>query len=135
VTGGMGTGPHDILKADGYNVFAISAAAKAIDEEKYPNRRSEFYFDIRDRAKDKRLDLSRLPKDIRQKLIRELSTPKYKVRSGRKVVEEKSEIKKRLGYSPDLADGFNLAFAPAPKAAAKPAVGGTRQVQKSYRVY
>jgi hypothetical protein len=32
---------------------------------------------------------------------------------GRKVVERKEEIKKRLGYSPDLADGVNLAFTQA----------------------
>ena len=34
----------------------------------------------------------------------------YKISGGKKVVEEKNETKKRLGESPDLADGFNLSF-------------------------
>lgn len=111
VTGGLGTGPHDILKAKGYNVVAVNSSAKANNEEQYKNKRSELWFDSRDRAKDKRLDLSRLRKDIRERLVRELSAPKYKS-PGQKIVEDKAAMKVRLGYSPDLADGMNLAFAP-----------------------
>jgi hypothetical protein len=111
VTGGLGTGPYDRLISEGYNVSAINSSNKAFNEEQYPNRRSELWFDTRDRAKDKRLDLSRLPRDVRQRLEKELSCAKYVIRSGRKVVEDKADIKKRLGYSPDLADGLNLAFA------------------------
>src|SRR5260370_12694213 len=110
VSGGLGAGPHDVLLGLGYNVIGVNSGSKATNEEQYPNRRSELWFDVRDRAREKRLDLSRLPKQIRQKLERELATPKWKVRSGRKVVEEKPDIKKRLGMSPDLADGCNLSF-------------------------
>ena len=111
VTGGLGTGPHDILKAKGFNVVAVNSSAKANNEEQYKNKRSELWFDSRDRAREKRLDLSRLRQDIRQRLERELSAPKYKA-PGQKVVEDKAQMKTRLGYSPDLADGMNLAFAP-----------------------
>jgi hypothetical protein len=110
VTGGLGTGPFDILKAEGYAAVAVNSAASANDTEQFANVRSELWFDTRGRAKERRLDLSRLAPDLRKRLIRELSTPKYAVRGGRKVVEEKAEIKKRLSASPDLADGFNLAF-------------------------
>lgn len=113
VTGGLGAGPYDHLKAEGYSVVAVNSSEKAKNEEQFKNKRSELWFDVRERAREKRLDLSRLPKELRGKLIRELSAPKYKVKSGKKVVEEKADIKKRLGYSPDLADGLNLAFAPA----------------------
>lgn len=109
VTGGLGTGPHDILKADGYAVVAVNSSEKAKNEEQYKNKRSELWFDTRDRAKEKRLDLSRLRKDIRERLERELSAPKYKA-PGQKIVEDKAQMKVRLGYSPDLADGMNLAF-------------------------
>lgn len=111
VTGGLGTGPHDILKAEGYNMVAVNSSSKANNEEQYKNKRSELWFDTRDRARGKRLDLSRLRKDTRERLIRELSAPKYKA-PGQKVVEDKAQMKARLGYSPDLADGMNLAFAP-----------------------
>jgi len=111
VTGGLGTGPHDHLKAEGYNMVAVNSSSKANNEEQYKNKRSELWFDTRDRAREKRLDLSRLRKEIRERLERELSAPKYKA-PGQKVVEDKAQMKARLGYSPDLADGMNLAFAP-----------------------
>jgi hypothetical protein len=112
ITGGLGTGPHDALKSEGYKkIIGVNSSNKACNEEQYPNRRSELWFDTRDRAKEKRIDLSRLPQDIRRRLEKELSAPKYSIKSGRKVVEDKADIKKRLGYSPDLADGMNLAFA------------------------
>ncbi len=110
-TGGLGTAPFDLLKAEGYKAVAINSSNKAIDSEQYPNRRSELWFDARVRARNHGLDLSRLPKELREKLIKELSTPKYAIKNGKKTVEDKSEIKKRLGASPDLADGFNLMFA------------------------
>jgi hypothetical protein len=109
VTGGLGTGPYDHLKSQGYSVVAVNSSSKAHNEEQYKNKRSELWFDMRDRAKSKRLDLSRLRKDIRERLERELSAPKYKS-PGQKVVEGKADMKKRLGYSPDLADGLNLSF-------------------------
>lgn len=114
VTGGLGAGPYDHLKNEGYNVYAINSSEKANDEEQYKNKRSELWFDTRERARAKRLDLSRLRKDLRERLERELSAPKYKA-PGQKIVEDKAQMKQRLGYSPDLADGLNLAFAPAGK--------------------
>lgn len=110
VTGGLGTGPYDMLKNEGYNVHGINSSEKAYDSELYKNRRSELWFQTRDRAKEKNLDFSRLAPDLRRRLIKELGTPLYKVRGGKKVVEEKDETKKRLGASPDLADGLNLAY-------------------------
>lgn len=109
ITGGLGTGPHDNLKRDGYTVVGINSSERADDSEQYKNRRSELWFQMRLRARDKRLDLSRLRKDIRERLEKELSAPKYKS-PGQKIVEDKAQMKSRLGYSPDLADGNNLAF-------------------------
>jgi hypothetical protein len=76
----------------------------------FRNKRSELWFNVRDRVKAKNLDISRLPMELRRKLTKELSTPMYKVQGGKKVVEDKADTKKRLGQSPDDADGFNLAF-------------------------
>jgi len=110
-TGGLGAGPFDTLKSRGYhNVRSINSSESAHDDELYKNKRSELWFDIRDRVREKNLDMSRLPMEIRRTLVKELATPMYKVVGGKKVVEDKSETKKRLGASPDLADGFNLAF-------------------------
>lgn len=108
-TGGPGMGPYFVLKTDGYNAIGINSGEPPRDREQYRNKRSELWFDVRRRAQEKRLDFSRLRKDIRQKLEREWSTPKYKAPSY-KIVEEKEKMKKRLGFSPDLADGANLAY-------------------------
>lgn len=131
VTGGLGTGPYDHLKAEGYNMVPVNSSTKANNEELYRNKRSELWFDTRERAKEKRLDLSRLRKDIRERLERELAAPKYKS-PGKKVVEDKAQMKVRLGYSPDLADGLNLSFSPDadPIERAKPAVAGTRKTSQ-----
>jgi hypothetical protein len=110
VTGGLGTGPFDLLNSEDYNVRGINSSESPKDKQLYKNKRSELWFDVRDRVKAKNLDLSRLPMDVRRRLIKELSTPMYKINAGKKVVEEKDETKKRLGESPDLADGFNLSF-------------------------
>lgn len=115
VTGGLGAGPYDQLKHAGYNAEPVNSSEKASNTEQFKNRRSELWFDTRNRARDKRLDLSRLRKDVRERLERELSAPKYKIVSGQKVVEDKAQMKQRLGYSPDLADALNLAFAPESK--------------------
>jgi hypothetical protein len=111
VTGGLGAGPYDLLKSRGYkNVRGINSAESAHDAEMFRNKRSELWFNVRDRVKAKNLDISRLPMELRRKLTKELSTPMYKVQGGKKVVEDKADTKKRLGQSPDDADGFNLAF-------------------------
>lgn len=108
-TGGPGMGPYFVLKTAGYNAIGINSSEPARNPEQYRNKRSELWFDVRSRAQEKRLDYSRLRQDIRVKLEREWSAPKYKA-PGYKIVEEKEKMKKRLGYSPDLADGANLAF-------------------------
>jgi hypothetical protein len=112
VTGGLGTGPLDILLSERYRAVGVNSSSRANNAEQFKNKRSELWFDTRDRAREKRLDLSRLPLDLRRRLEKELSAPKYTIQSGKKVVEEKAKMKERLGASPDLADGLNLAFAP-----------------------
>lgn len=124
VTGGLGAGPADTLKAEGYSVeFVNSSESSDVEDEAgnvlYPNVRSELWFACRERARKRDLDLSRVPADIRLQLIDELATPKWELTAnGRKKVEDKKTTKKKLKWSPDLADAANLAF----KAPAEPAV-------------
>ena len=44
-------------------------------------------------------------------LVRELSEPTYWLQNGKLRLEEKDQIKRRLGRSPDLADALALTFA------------------------
>jgi hypothetical protein len=109
---GVGGGVVD--QARGYRFCPVSAGSRAIEEEKYPNRRSELWFSTAQRAREGRVDLTRLPGPGLAELRRQLMAPKWKLDSdGRRVVEPKDKMKQRLGYSPDDADALNLAFAPS----------------------
>jgi hypothetical protein len=108
---GVGGGVFD-QRGDFKGFFPLSGAAKAIKENDYPNKRSEFWFAVAERADTGMLDLSRLSVASLNLLRRQVMTPTYRLDSqGRRVVEPKSETKKRLGRSPDDADALNLAFA------------------------
>lgn len=110
VTGGLGAGPYDRLIEQGYTAHGVNNSTKARDEDAYPNKRSELWFVARERVYSKRLDLSLIPEPMRSQLVKELATPTWKNDSaGRRVVETKADIKKRLKASPDLADALCLA--------------------------
>lgn len=110
---GVGGGVYD--QRGDYRFVRMNAASKAMQEDDYPNRRSEYWFATAERAEEGRIDLTRVSDLARQTLRGQLMAPKWKVDSqGRRVVEPKEETKKRLKRSPDDADAFNLCFAPPP---------------------
>jgi hypothetical protein len=70
------------------------------------------WFSAAYRARDMRLDLSRLPDDVYRRLSAELRARRYKIQSDKTLrAESKDDIKKRIGRSPDDADALVLAFA------------------------
>lgn len=111
---GVGGGVTD--QANGYNFLPVSAASKPIDTEGYPNRRSELWFTVAERANEGLLDVSRLEPETRRELRRQAMAPTWKLDSqGRRVVEPKDDTKKRLKRSPDDMDALNLSYAPEQK--------------------
>jgi len=108
--GGQGAGVYDILKDRGYSeiVRGVYFGEKAIHDDRYFNRRAEMWDNIRLWLADK--PQAQLPED--EDLFNELTgiNKKYD-RKGRLQLEEKDEIKKRLGRSPDKADALALTFA------------------------
>jgi hypothetical protein len=59
-----------------------------------------------------------LPND--PELAKELTTPTYTHQNGKLRLEEKEQIKKRLGFSPDKGDALALTFALPDMPAASP---------------
>lgn len=108
---GVGNGVMDL--ADGYNFIGIGAAERANEADLYPNRRSELWFVTAERAREGRVDLSRLKPDVLELLRQQAMVPKWKMQQDRRKVEDKDELRKRkrLGRSPDDMDALNLAFA------------------------
>jgi hypothetical protein len=76
-------------------------------DPRYRNRRAEMWLEM---AKWVRAGgaLPWMPE-----LIAELTVPTYSFSGGKFILEEKDQIKKRLGRSPDLADALALTFAVA----------------------
>lgn len=92
-------------RISGVSVVDFNGANTAIEEDEYPNARSESWFAVSEQIDE--LDL-----DDDEQLAADLLAPKYKVdSSGRRVVEPKEKTKKRLGRSPDRADSVLLCFA------------------------
>ena len=105
---GAGSGVIDRLRQLSYDVIEIPFGGKAIKPEQYINRRSEMWWLMKQWIEEG----GAIPNDVALK--QELATPIYWYDNvGRRVLESKDQIKKRLqgAGSPDLADALALTFA------------------------
>tara|TARA_B100000927_G_scaffold64159_1_gene50447 strand:+ start:38 stop:1366 length:1329 start_codon:yes stop_codon:yes gene_type:complete len=105
---GAGSGVIDRLRQLSYDVIEIPFGGKAIKPDQYINRRSEMWWLMKQWIEEG----GAIPNDIALK--QELATPIYWYDNvGRRVLESKDQIKKRLqgAGSPDLADALALTFA------------------------
>jgi hypothetical protein len=102
---GVGGGVTDQLRAEGHHVVGFNASHAPFRPTKFPNRRSELWFEMADR-------LGELDLDPDEQLAADLTGPRYSYDARmRQVVEAKAETKKRLGRSPDRADACLLTLA------------------------
>lgn len=102
-TGHWGHGVIDNLIAAGHSPVGVQFHAPAIDP-RYKNRRAEGWLLMAEAVRGG-LALPNIPE-----LVAELTVPTYTFMNGKFILEEKDQIKKRLGRSPDLADGLALTF-------------------------
>jgi hypothetical protein len=108
IDSGAGAGVIDRLRQLQYDVIEVPFGGKAVQANLYVNRRAEMWFEMRDWI----VNGGKIPND--STLKQELATPMYWYdAAGRRVLEPKDEIKKRLqgGGSPDMADALALTFA------------------------
>lgn len=103
-TGGYGSGVIDMLQLGGHAPFEVQFSGKA-DDPRFYNKRTEMWWRMAEWVKRG----GALPFD--PQLLRELTEPLYYYQDGKIRLEEKEQIKKRLGFSPDRADGLALTFA------------------------
>lgn len=106
-TVGIGAGVYDQLKTFGIKAIEIKSGESPIEEKdsvfEFFDLRSQMWWHMREDLRNSNLCIL----EENQELIEELTTPKYEIRSGKKVkVESKKEIKKRLGRSTDISDAF-----------------------------
>lgn len=103
-TGHWGHGVYDNLRTTGRTPLAIQFHAPALDA-RYKNRRAEMWLEMAEWVR-KGGCLPFIPE-----LVEELTVPTYTFSQGQFLLEDKDQIKERLGRSPDLADALALTFA------------------------
>lgn len=102
----FGAGVIDRLKQLKYEVQGVDFGGKPVMDARFRNRRAEMWWRMAEWIRS----VGALP-DMGE-LTAELTTPTYKFDENNHLqLEKKSEIKKRTGVSPDLADALALTFA------------------------
>lgn len=110
---GVGAGVVDRLKELKVKARGVNVGAAAIDREQFANLRAEGFWLLRERFATGQISLRHLPKPLYDRLSGELVAIRYAYTSkGQLKIEPKEEMKKRLGFSPDVADALMLAFLP-----------------------
>ena len=100
-TGGYAAGAIDSMIQAGYSPLEIHFSGKPTDK-RYFNKRSEMWFQMAEWVKRGGCipELAILRK--------ELTAPTYTFQNGRFKLEDKEQIKKRLGFSPNYGDALAL---------------------------
>jgi hypothetical protein len=112
---GLGTGCVEALGEMAYDVVEFNGGE--FSSGRFLNKRAEAYWSLRDRLSPDRGDIA-FPRD--PELIEELLAIRWREGSGGRVqIVEKSEVRARIGRSPDKADALAMLFQEA-RAPAKP---------------
>lgn len=104
-TGGLGSGPYDMLKSLRYPVHEVVFGSQAAMSKKFFNKRAEMWVHIR-----AWLQHGSLPKC--DELEADLTNIEYYIHSDTRLrLEDKDDLKQRLGRSPDWGDALATTFA------------------------
>lgn len=109
-TGGLGFTWIDQLNVLGKASIPVQFNSKASVENRYANRRAEMYFLFVDWIKAG----GALPPEDQEgsrELLKALTETVYTFKNDRLMLEDKDDIKRKLGFSPDEADACALTFA------------------------
>lgn len=125
-SGGFGAGVIDGLLQAGGSPIEVQFSGVPNDP-RYFNKRSEIHFLMSEWVKRG----GALPN--RPGLAKELTAPTYYFQGGKLRLEEKDQIKKRLGFSPDEADALALTFSLPDMPASLSALTGLPIEQSNHR--
>lgn len=105
----------------GSEIVAVNVAERARDATKFASQRSEMWWNMRTLIQPKPgpdgVPRQEIRLDIDRKVIAQLTAPMYRSdSSGRIVVEQKAEMKRRGVNSPDRAEALLLAYFEPPRA-------------------
>lgn len=104
-TGGWGSGVVDFARLMNFNIIEVNFSGKPIDE-RFFNKRAEIWWNMCQWIKQG----GALPPNV-PGLLKELTSVNYYYQGGKLRIEDKEQIKKRIGKSPDNADALATTFA------------------------
>jgi len=113
---GIGAGVVDRMREEGFEVDAFNGSEKSLHtdvsgELYFLNRRACSWWTMRELLDPANGAEILLPDD--EQMIGDLIAPKWTITpSGKIKIEDKKEVKKRIGRSPDTGDAVVLAFCP-----------------------
>lgn len=115
---GVGTSPYDHLNGAGVHVIGVNGSEKCelLDKSgqlRFYNTRAYLWWSLREKLDPTAPDPISLPPG--QSILADLSAPKWKLKSGRILVESKDNIIERLGRSPDEGESILYASIDTPK--------------------
>lgn len=133
---GVGGGVVDILRGPAHHmrVSEVVSGAKPVPRPgsffKFANLRSQMWWEFREKL---RCGLFSLPSEIDPKLLGDLTTPRYEIKSDKVIfVETKEDIKERIGRSTDFGDALVYAAFDMPRR--QPAVIAPSYSRRDHRV-
>lgn len=105
---GVGGGVVDYIVKSGYNIIGFNSGDSVREQVSFlsfKNKRAKAYWDLRTGLQEGTMSLG-----INEDLRKELLNIRYTVTDKVIQIESKAEIKRRLGFSPDLADATVMCF-------------------------
>ena len=99
---GVGAGVTDRLIEMGNKVLPINSSNASENKNKYYNLRAQMWWEAGEMFARNDVQLTFDDKEMK----RQLTAPTYEIKNGKIKIEEKDNIKKRLGRSPDRADTY-----------------------------
>lgn len=116
ITGGLGAGPYDSLKHEGYPVVAWNSSEAPMAKEfprsdmlTFKNRRAEQYWTLKELMEAGEIGIDPSDLTLQAQLMGIKWWPEA---SGKLMIEKKEDMIKRLGRSPDHADAVMMATVP-----------------------
>jgi hypothetical protein len=107
---GTGDAVSDFGRRKGYRFVQVSAGTLSASG-RYPNKRSELWFQTAAKAGQGMVGLAKLPEAIRNRMWQQAHTIQWAMnRAGQREIEPKDFTKEKIGRSPDDLDALNLAY-------------------------
>jgi hypothetical protein len=112
---GIGAGVEDQLRYAGVPTGAVNVAESSAQSERFQRLRDELWWAVREFFMSRTCSISQgIRPQIKQQIIADIQDIHYDYTPVGKIkIEDKAEMKKRLGFSPDIGDALCLTFHPA----------------------